>query len=398
MPGPPRRHADRPEIQTMEDGRVGTAESTTAAVGHNRDGQVRTPVASSYSGSPPESTQSEDEAFAEHRRQGIGGSDVAAIVGLNPYRTAIDVWMDKVGLGGEEPGEAAYWGKLLEPIIAEEYARREGVEVLRPEPRFWVDPQESWIRGTPDYLVAQRAGGIDCKLTNPRQAQRWGEPGTDEVPDEFIAQAQWYLRLAARLGLAADWWDIPVLIGHEFRVYRICPNPALQDTLVTLCGDFWRTHVVTRTPPPVDHTESARRMLERLHPRDVGVLRSATEIEQQLVEQYLDIDQQIDQRAQERDRIGNLLRSAVGDDVGIAGQGFRLTWKRTRDGAATDWEAIAKSIWNDFALVVKSSPDLSRLLGDGRWEELVAQYTTPRPGHRRLLLKPTKDNGQGGAS
>ncbi|MDR7496811.1 MAG: YqaJ viral recombinase family protein [Armatimonadota bacterium] len=372
---------------------MGIPESTTAAVGEDHGGP-RTPAVPSYLAPLQASIGDEDAALAEHRRQGVGGSDVAAIVGLNPYRTAIDVWMDKVGLGSEDPGEAAYWGKLLEPIIAGEYMRRTGVEVMRPDPPVWIDPEVAWIRGTPDYLVA-RAGGIDCKLTNPRQAHRWGEPGTDQVPEEHLAQAQWYLRLARRLGVDAEWWDIPVLIGHEFRIYRITPNPALQDTLAELCGEFWHRYVVPRTPPPVDHTESARRMLERLHPRDLGTLRPATDAEEQLAEQYLALERRIDALLSERDRVGNLLRAAVGDDAGIAGRGWRLSWRRTRDGATTDWEAVARSLWNDFALVVHSSPELSRLLGNGRWQELVAQHTTPRPGSRRFLLKPMKDNGGG---
>jgi putative phage-type endonuclease len=65
------------------------------------------------------------------RRTGIGGSDIAAILGLSPWRTPLDVYRDKVD-GAEQPEtEAMRWGRLLEDVIAREYAVRAGVRIQR---------------------------------------------------------------------------------------------------------------------------------------------------------------------------------------------------------------------------------------------------------------------------
>jgi len=74
----------------------------------------------------PKSAVLDEMDIAVARRKVVGGGDVAAIVGVHPYKTAHDVWLEKLGLAVIEENEAMYWGKVLEPVILAEYERREG--------------------------------------------------------------------------------------------------------------------------------------------------------------------------------------------------------------------------------------------------------------------------------
>ena len=75
---------------------------------------------------------SHDE-WLKYRKDGIGGSDIGAIVGMNPYRGAFDVFVDKTT--DESPDisdrDPVYWGTVLEPIVAKEFEKRSGKKVRR---------------------------------------------------------------------------------------------------------------------------------------------------------------------------------------------------------------------------------------------------------------------------
>src|SRR5690606_184586 len=100
------------------------------------------------------------EEWLQARRQGIGGSDAAVIAGLDPYKSPIRLWMEKTGQVDEEPaGEAAEWGLLLEPVIAEEFTRRTGKRVRRrnailqhPRWEFMIANLDREVVGEPALL------------------------------------------------------------------------------------------------------------------------------------------------------------------------------------------------------------------------------------------------------
>ena len=70
------------------------------------------------------------EEWLEHRKLGVGGSDASVVCGVNRYKSAVELWMDKTGqLPYQEAGEAAYWGTQLEPFVRAEFTKRTGIEV-----------------------------------------------------------------------------------------------------------------------------------------------------------------------------------------------------------------------------------------------------------------------------
>ena len=153
------------------------------------------------------------------RQTGIGASEIAAVAGLDPHRTPLDVWMLKRGLAGPFAGnEFTRWGDRLEAVIAGAYAEARGVLLdTRDTLRHAGEP---WMLATPDRVVLDSAGAeerlLQVKNRGLRQADRWGEPGTDQVPDAVAAQCHWEMAVT---GLALC--DVAVLIAFVEMLLRL---------------------------------------------------------------------------------------------------------------------------------------------------------------------------------
>ena len=203
------------------------------------------------------------------RRTGIGGSDAAAAIGLNPYYSAVELWMEKRGeLPPFEGNEATKWGKLLEPAVRQEYAESTG-RVVRLPPETLVHPKHTWVVCHPDGVTD------DGRLYEGKTARfpdGWGEPGTDQVPEQYLIQCQ-HSMLVTGLRVA----DLAVLIGgQDFRLYEIPADDGLQAAILDAETEFW-THVTRGTRPPVDlSSPGAVAVLRRLYPGTNGETVKAT--------------------------------------------------------------------------------------------------------------------------
>lgn len=176
------------------------------------------------------------------RRTGIGGSDVAAILGINPWRTAYDVWQEKRQLvEPQEPNNAMWVGTMLEPAIRQMYADRTGFIVEKPDHSF-VSAKYNFMRANLDGIVKNDGRLLEIKTAG--NSNNWGAEGTDEIPDYYLTQVQHYM-----LVKEAELCDVAVLIGgRDFRIYQVKADKELQSMLVDAESDFWQK-VVDGIPP-----------------------------------------------------------------------------------------------------------------------------------------------------
>jgi len=181
------------------------------------------------------------EQFLAERRLGIGGSDVAPILGMSKWKSALDVYLDKRGEASEQPdNESMLWGRALEPVIRQQYAERTGRVVRVPEAAV-VHSMHTFARANLDGVTDD---GRLVEIKTARTAQDWGDPGTDEVPDAYALQVQHYLLVT---GLAVA--DVAVLIGgSDFRLYEVHADTELQNMLIEREAAFW--DCVQRGEPP----------------------------------------------------------------------------------------------------------------------------------------------------
>lgn len=295
--------------------------------------------------------------WLDKRRKCITGTDIAAIVGLSKYASPLTVFMDKLALS--EPvieNEPMRWGKLLEPVIMHRYAQENGVDVTPGV--FMV--KDGIIGGTPDGLTEAKL--IEIKTAGLFSAKFWGEPGTDQIPDSYLCQVQWYMNLTDR-----EKCDIAVLIGgQDYRVYHAHRNQNLIDLLVDSANDFWNSYIVPETPPPLDASKGADDYLKSFFPTSRGNIIRATHDMDEIARDLSKARDDIARAEEIKTKLENQLKYAIGDNDGIESRYFKATWKSTKSSEKVDYAALVKSL------------DVS--------PELVAEFTKVNPGYRRFTL------------
>ena len=194
--------------------------------------------------------------WLEARRTGIGGSDVAAILGLSKWATPLSVYMQKRGELSEQPeNDAMRWGRYLEPAVRQAYADATGNEV-----RVLTD----MIRHPAHDFMLANLDGFVMPVDGPRRvfeaktartAEGWGEPGSDQIPQPYLLQVQHYLAVTGFIVA-----DVAVLIGgSDFRIYEVPEDRELQEMLVDAEADFWARVQRGEPPEPVTAADAIAR-------------------------------------------------------------------------------------------------------------------------------------------
>lgn len=254
------------------------------------------------------------------RRKGIGGSDAAAIAGLSRWRSPVAVWLEKTGqIESEEPGEAAYWGTVLEEIIAKEFSARTGKKVKR-RLAILQHPDYPFMLANVDRLVVGEKAGLECKTTGEYRKAEWED---DRIPDEYVLQCQHYMVVTGY-----PRWYIAVLIGgNKFRWKVIERDEEIINYLIKIESDFWRL-VENRTPPEMDGSEASKKALQLLYPESQpDTLIELPPTAAELFEQY-DKAIKLEEQARElKEMAENKIKALLGEkEVGICGD-RRVTWK-----------------------------------------------------------------------
>lgn len=196
------------------------------------------------------------------RQSGIGGSDVAAILGLSKFRSALHVFEDKTAdVVVEQPdNEGMYWGRRHEDMLREEFIERQahkGYEVRKLD-KILQHPEHPWAIANVDGIILApngAAGILECKTSSEWLFDQWKD---DQVPMYYLTQIQWYLFVAD-----LDWGYFSTLIGgNKYRSPRIERDDELINLMFDRCSAFWHDNVCTGTPPQPDGSEATTAYLK----------------------------------------------------------------------------------------------------------------------------------------
>lgn len=201
------------------------------------------------------------EEWLRARMAGIGGSDVSAIAGLNKYKSPMGVYLDKIGESPIEDitSEAAYFGNILEDVVAQEFTKRTGMKVRN---RFAIlqHPNHPYMLANVDRMIVGKKEGLECKTASEYLKGEWEG---DEVPTPYLLQIQHYMAVTDY----DAWWIAVLLGGNKFIFKRIERDEEIIEYLIKLEGDFWANHVIKRNPPEFDGSEASSRLLQALYPQ-----------------------------------------------------------------------------------------------------------------------------------
>lgn len=262
------------------------------------------------------------DEWLKWRNKGIGGSDASIICGVNKYKSAVELWMEKTGqIEPREAGEAAYWGTILEPIIREEFTKRTGL-VVGIEKSILQHPYYPFMLANLDGMVIdseKKCGYVfEAKTANPFAADNWEL----DVPEGYQLQVQHYMAVTGCTGAY-----IAVLIGgNQFKFYFIERDEDIITLLIKLEKQFWDC-VVKRKPPKLDGSKASSELLSRLYPK--GKSKDIVPLPEEalgFIRQYEDALSAENEAVLKKEEAVNHLKDLLGDNQYGSAGGRLVAW------------------------------------------------------------------------
>ncbi len=306
------------------------------------------------------------QEWLEVRKQGIGSSDAAAACGLNPYMSMLELWMIKTGrskqtIEDESSGRAPlYWGKQLEPLVAEYYSLHTNNKVRRVNAVLQhPDPDKAFMLANLDYAVvgSDEVQILECKTAGEYGVKLW----RDAVPLYVLCQVQHQLAVTGKQAA-----HICVLLcGQETKIFKVTRNDDLIEQIIQSERHFWAC-VENDIPPSADASESAAKAIQQLYPthepltvEDLSQCESAN----LLFEKLLQTKQQLEEGQQRFDQLKHQIQMLMKTAERATFQGGSVVWKKAKDAISLDTKAL-----------LKHQP------------ELIEQYPLHKQGSRRFNI------------
>jgi len=266
------------------------------------------------------------------RLTGVTASEIAAVVGIDPYKTAFDVWHGKVEPNfKDEPTEAMKRGIFLEAGVVQWYMDRTGYKVTSPG--TIRHPFYDYILATPDGFVYidddtdNRC--LEVKCPGEHTWHHWVHPDVqpDGIPAYYLPQVTF---VAATMGVSSV--DVAALIRGELWIYNIKYNAKLFGYLASKALMFIEL-VKSKTPPELDHSKSAKIYVESAAPKveQEELLTSDTDLEHII----LDLQEAKVGLKEDKERVESLenkVKLVIGSAPGIKGPWGHITWKENKNG------------------------------------------------------------------
>lgn len=275
--------------------------------------------------------------WLDARLEGIGSSEAAAALNMSRWESPSRLWAIKLRLiPGREPTLPMLVGTETEPLNARLYEAATGQRVRRVR-RLLRHDRYPWMLASLDRRVGRKI--VELKWTE--RATDYGEPGTDEVPDEVLLQVMHQL-VVTDLPEA----DVSVLIGgRDHRIYHVARDPIAAEELIEREHTFWRA-VEERREPQIDGSDASHVYLRARYPLESGELLLADEAVRAVMAELRGIRRNERQVAVARKGAEALIKAAIGNASGIEAPGIgSVRWARwdavETSVEFTDWQAVA---------------------------------------------------------
>ena len=267
------------------------------------------------------------EQWLELRRAGIGGSDAAAVLGLNPYASPLSVYMDKVQGARGEQTLAMEVGSCLEPFLRKKFEER-----MKEEKGCEIHVQEvPCMLGNSHYpfMIANLDGqfthpelgkcGLELKTTGGFNRSKWEK---DHIPRHCYIQVQHYMAVT---GL--QHFYLGILIGNGiFSIKQVPRDQEIIQTIIKKQEHFWNNHVLARVPPDPSGLECDSGILKEMFPEA-----QETTVElphcQEIYHRYKDLKKKEKHLKQEMEHIRQQFMAEMKEAQVARVGGKKITWK-----------------------------------------------------------------------
>jgi|GEM_PF-234303 len=310
------------------------------------------------------------EKWHELRGIGIGGSDIGAILGVNKYKSAIDIYIDKTEGKKQDGNRFTHFGHKLEKVVFEEFQERHSNMKCYTVP---YTIQRGVCVANVDGMVydpvKDKYGVLELKTTSAYNKDEWTG---DTVPQSYYAQVQHYLYVT---GLSFAY--IACLVGgNDYKEFYIERSLEDIDYIQVKATDFWKNHVMKKVPPMLDGSDSySKYLLEKADKENEEVielneLNAKAEEIKALDEQIKNLEQQLELKKQEiiLELNNNHCNKAISSDYK-----FTIT-TQARNSV-------------DKKLMEKENPELV-----AQYKEVEKRYSTSKESKYIKITKNTKKN------
>ncbi|WP_439675978.1 YqaJ viral recombinase family protein [Embleya sp. MST-111070] len=326
------------------------------------------------------------EQWLDARRVGVGGSDVAAVLGMDRYRGPLHVYLDKVGEMPDLPrsaelDEAAFWGHAHEPTIARVFTERTGLRVVEG-PGMVAHVDRGWMLANVDRFVFEQGDAVpssllEIKTRSAYQLDEW----LDGVPDGPALQTLWYLAVTGyrHAHVAA------LLGGNRLIIHRVDRNEGLIEHLVQIVGSFWQG-VLDKRPPAVDGSAATAELLAHLYDVEVDAVTLADPDEVlPLLARRAELKQREQEIEDDLTAVENQLKATAGpSEIVKVRDEVAFTWKQNGTFASKRFADAHPLLAQEYTRPTTTF-DTKRLAAD--------HPTLYREFRGRRLLVPTKKKG-----
>lgn len=264
------------------------------------------------------------EDWQEYRKnqKGIGGSDVATILGLNPYKSPFTLWLEKTGqVEPPDLGNNEYvnWGNILEPVIREEFKKVTGFEVVENDFVLQHDIHDFMVANIDgevfDPAFNGEPGVLEIKTANERMKEEWREG----PPHYYMLQIQHYLAV-----LDYSYAYVAVLIGgNHFKYFRIVRDDYVIDKIIAAEMEFMNL-VETNTPPEISAHPKDSEYLSETYSKpseEEGFLTSESE---RKALRYIEIQEEMKMLQEEADFIKNKIKYEAKECKALVGENVKI--------------------------------------------------------------------------
>ena len=258
-------------------------------------------------------------AQRERRKLALGSSDMSAILGINPYKSAYDVWLEKTGKLEETSDTgtplAADAGNRFEPAVLEWAEEQLGKLTTHPDALEVRHPTLP-IVSHPDAIVKESGEPVEAKtagLFSPL-SKDWGEPGSDEIPVPYVVQAHVHIIVTK-----ASQCHLPAFLGGRgFEMFHVESNPDLLEIIAVKAGQFWTNHVQADIPPEnvlpsLNFAKLTKRIAGKTSP-----------VDERLISEFIQAKSRAKEATEEMETVQQMIFAALGDaeasDPTAAGQ------------------------------------------------------------------------------
>jgi len=301
----------------------------------------------------------------EKRKLYLTATDIPAIIGVNPYRNAADVYLEKTEPLTQWAGnDATEAGNLLEPSILKWAATKLG-PILDGD--FLV--HENGINACTLDGRLPNGEPVEAKshgIVGPADWDAWGKEGTDDIPDNYALQTQAQMFIT---GAERTW--VPVLIGGRgFLMYLVERHDVIQEMIENVSLNFWNNHVLKRIPP--DNSTPHLEVLKRRMREDGKVVK----VDDTIASEYLRACKAASEADKRKEAAQESLLAALGNGDGASWSGGSFTYKKQTRRSYTVEECTfrvlrpSKSKESVDSGVVPLSPEVSTAVAEERLKEI----------------------------